>query len=103
MAKLENKLRSREHNLDKKIEILERKEGEIEKEISDLEAQDHKYKKLIKETEESLENYRRLLNQTAKMSAEEAKRQLMKSMEDVAKSEIEEKLAQLEEESKKKG
>lgn len=99
--KLENKIKQREQTLEKKIEILEKKETDLRQLEIKLTAEEQRFQKLTLETTEALEHSRRTLQNIAKMSAEEAKRELIKSLEDEAKKEAREKIRVIEEQYRK--
>ena len=100
ISKLENKLRSREQNLEKKLSIIEMKEQDVESTINRLDEQEKRYKRVITENEELLEKNRSTLQNIAGLTADEAKRELMRTMEDVAKKEAQSRLKRIEEECK---
>ncbi len=100
IIKLESKIKSREQNLEKKFEIIEKREGEIEQQKVKLDNEEQQYKRLIVDYEKNLEQSRRMLQSIANLSAEEAKRELIKSLEKDARREAQEKLRQIEEETR---
>ncbi len=97
---LEKRLAQKEQNLDKKTEFLEKRDGENnrrEKEILGKE-------RLLAEKEEKCERRQKeqmqLIEKISGMSAEEAKRQLMGSMEQEAKFESAKMIKRIEDEAK---
>ncbi len=100
ITKLEQKIKNREDALDKKIAGLERREQELSTYAKKLESEEVRYQKLITDTEETVDRSRKTLQQIAGMSPEEAKRELMKSMEAVARKEAQETIRRIEEETK---
>ncbi len=101
MAKLENKIKQREQQLEKKMEIVDKREQELGALEQKLQKDDQTYQKLTVECAETLEHARRTLTNIAKMSQDEAKRELIKSLEDEARKEARERLRQIEEQIKK--
>jgi ribonuclease Y len=101
LAKLENKVKQREQTLEKKLEIVEKRENELTTLESRLQKEEQTYQRMNVECTETLERARHTLQNIAKMSVEEAKRELIKSLEDEAKKEARERLRQIEEEARK--
>jgi ribonuclease Y len=103
LNELERRLVRKEENLERKYQILERKERDFtqkerrlytrEQEIGEKEKE---FERLNKEALEEMER-------VASMSQEEAKRELMKKMEDEAKLEAVQVLRKIEEETREKG
>jgi len=98
--KLEKKLKQREETLEKKLEIVEKRENDAESHIDNLKREDERYKRLIAESELSLEKSQSLLQNIAKMSIEEAKEQLIKSLEDQARKDAKERIKEIEEQTR---
>ncbi len=97
---LEKRLTQKEENLDKKVNLLELKETEIKKREKRLEGfekniaeKEQTYQQLIKECRVRLEK-------VAGISSEEAKQQLLASMEEEAKHEAAKRIKEIEEEAK---
>ncbi len=101
LSKLENKVKAREQNLEKKLSIVENKERELEKTSADLVDQEQRYKRLISENEKLVDQNRKVLQSISKLTAEEAKRELMKLMEDDARRECQLRIQEIEEETRK--
>lgn len=101
--KLETKVKNREQALEKKLEILEKKEGDMEKMSQHLQDEERRYNRLIAECEETLEQNRKTLESIANLSQEEAKRELVKSLETEAKAAAREQLRTIEEETRMEG
>jgi ribonuclease Y len=101
MQKLESKIKQREQALEKKLEVLDKRETEPGTLEHKLQRQEQDYQRLTVETTETLDHARRTLQNIAKMSAEEAKRELIKSLEDDARKEARERLRAIEEQTKK--
>lgn len=96
ITKLEQKLKSREENLEKKLSQLDRREQELESLSKKAQAEEQHYQKLSVECESVLENSRKTLESIANMSQEEAKRELIKSLESQAKKDAQEMIRQIE-------
>ncbi len=100
IQKLENKIKQKEQNLEKKYSLMEAKEAMLDKQQVQLQEDDARYKRLIGECEKTLEQSRRTLQNIAGLSAEEAKRELIKSLEDEAKKEAATRIQEIEEQTK---
>jgi len=100
LQNLERRTIQRESHLDKKIELLDAKEGDIGKREKALIQQERSVAEQEKKVTALLEKQRSQLENIAKMSSEEAKRQLMESMEEEAKHEAAKKIKRIEEETK---
>lgn len=98
--RLEQKIKSREETLDKKLGSIERKERELENSEKRVQAEEQRYARLIVEHEATVERSRRTLQTIANMSPEEAKRELIKSMEIEARKEAQEVIRKIEEETR---
>lgn len=101
MSKLENKIKQREQSVEKKLEIVEKRESELTTLEQRLKKEEESYLKLNVECNETLEHARKTLQNIAKMSPDEAKRELMRSLEEEARKEAKERLRQLEEQMRK--
>lgn len=102
LQKLERRLLQKEEHLDKKVDLLDQKEINISKREKNLVHQEKntsekekKYHKLIKDQTEQLERI-------AGISSEEAKKRLMKVMENDAKHESAKKIKRIEDETREK-
>jgi ribonuclease Y len=100
ISKLEQKLKSREDTLEKKLSQLERREQELESLSKKAQSEEQRYQKLSVECESTLENSRKTLETIANMSQEEAKRELIKSLESQAKKDAQELIRQIETDAK---
>ncbi|NRA64293.1 MAG: ribonuclease Y [Pseudobacteriovorax sp.] len=98
--KLENKVKSREQSVEKKLSLVEKKESDLERMTSHLNQQESQYKQMITELKSSIESNRKTLENIASMSQEEAKRELISSLEEDAKKDAAEQLRKIEEETK---
>lgn len=100
LQNLERRIAQRESNLDKKIELLETREGEIVKKERALLQQEKMVQEMEKKVSELLQKQRIQLENISKMTAEEAKRLLMESMEEEAKHEMAKKIKRMEDEAR---
>lgn len=96
MLKLEQKLKSREESLEKKISILEKKEQDLESLNKKLQQDEVNYQKLSVEHQTSIDKVRKTLESIAMISQEEARRELVKSLEDQARKDAQETIRQIE-------
>lgn len=100
LQNLEKRLMQREENLDRKVDLLEKKE----RDITNRDKETQQRERLLKEKEEKYEalltEQRRSLERISGMTAEEAKRALMDSLENETKLEVASKLKKMEEEAK---
>lgn len=100
LQKLEKRLLVKEGNLDKKVDLLEKKElerGKKDKKLNQLERTLEEKEKKLKEL---YEDARRQLERIAKISQEEAKKMLIDSMVEEAKHDAAKRIKQIEEEMK---
>lgn len=93
LQKIEFRLLQREENLDRKVELLEKKDSELQKARGQLEAKD-------KEIENLLNEERVRLERLSGITGEEAKRLLMQNIEDEAKYDASKMIMQIEEEAR---
>jgi len=100
-SKLENKLKAREQTIEKKLSGIEKRERDLEQSNQSLVEQENRYKRLVTECERSLDNSRKTLQNIARLTAEEAKRELMKLMEEEARKECQARIQEIEEETRK--
>jgi ribonuclease Y len=100
IAKLELKLKTREESLEKKINQLDSREQELEKLTKKLQSEEANYQKLNQESLLALQQSRKTLESIANMSQEEAKRELIKSLEVQAKKDAQELIRQIETDAK---
>lgn len=100
IQKTEKKINEREQNLEKKLGIMDVKEKELDELSYKLEQEDSRYKRLIVEAEEAIEHNRKTLQNIAKMTVDEAKQELIRTLEVDAKKEAAERLRRIEEDTK---
>jgi ribonuclease Y len=100
MQKLEQKIKLREQALEKKLSVLDKKEADLEKMSGHLQDEESKYKRLVKDCESSLDQHRRTLESIAKLSQEDAKKELVRSLESEAKKEARETVKKIEDDAR---
>ncbi len=100
ITKLEQKLKGREESLEKKMSHLDSRELELETMTKRLHAEEINFQKLNQECQTSLERSRKTLESISNMSQEEAKRELIKSLEAQAKKDTQEMIRQIEADAK---
>jgi len=96
----ERRLTQKEEGLDKKVDLLDKRESEVVKRERELTAKEKVALEKEERFEKGLRDQRQLLEKIANMTAEEAKRQLMVSMEDEAKYEAAKTIKRIEDEAK---
>ncbi|MFO8057845.1 MAG: ribonuclease Y [bacterium] len=97
---MQQRLIQREENLDKKIDVLDRKELEIQEKTKKLQSQEQDLKNRSDKLRQKEEEAQRELERVAGMSAQDARKQLIDSMVEEAKHESAKKIRQIEEESR---
>ncbi len=100
ITKLEQKLKSREESLEKKITGLDSREQELEGLTKKLHQDEAQYQKLNQECISMVERSRKTLESIASMSQDEAKRELIKSLETQAKKDAQDMIRQIESDAK---
>lgn len=100
LSALEKRLMSREENLEKKFDQLEEKEAAVKRQDQSMIDKKKHMDALEKKQLEMVEEARRALEKAAGYSQEEAKKQLMASLIDVAKGEAAKTIKQIEDEAK---
>ncbi len=100
LQNLERRILQKESHLDKKVELIETREEEINRRERFLSQQERAVSEQDKKLASLIEKERVQLESIARMSAEEAKRFLMESMENEAKHEAAKKIKKIEEETK---
>ena len=97
---LERRLTQKEESLDKKTDLIEKRESEAARREKELTAKEKIAQEKEERFEKGIHEQRQMLEKIANMTAEEAKRQLMVSMEDEAKYEAAKTIKRIEEEAK---
>ena len=93
ITRSERRLAQKEENLDKKAEQLERKGEQLDKKLKDNDA-------VREQIEITLEQQKKILEQLSGLTAEEAKAELVASLESKAKFEFAQRMTELEEQFK---
>ncbi len=96
----ERKLTQKEENLDKKMDVIEKRESDMIRRERELTAREKNAIEKEERFDKGLREQRVMLEKIANMTAEEAKRQLMVSMEDEAKFEAAKSIKRIEDEAK---
>ena len=96
----ERRLTQKEESLEKKIDLIERREVDAVRRERELTAREKVAIEKEERFEKGLREQRQMLEKIANMTAEEAKRQLMVSMEDEAKYEAAKTIKRIEDEAK---
>ncbi|MDH4162701.1 MAG: ribonuclease Y [Nitrospirota bacterium] len=96
----ERRLTQKEENLEKKVDVVDKRESDVIKREKELTAREKVAQEKEERFERGLKEQRQLMEKIASMTAEEAKRQLMMSMEDEAKFEAAKTIKRIEDEAK---
>jgi ribonuclease Y len=96
----ERRLTQKEEALDKKVDLLEKRETDVVRRERELSAREKIAIEKEERFEKGLRDQRQMLEKIANMTAEEAKRQLMLSMEDEAKYDAAKTIKRIEDEAK---
>ncbi len=96
----ERRLTQKEENLEKKVDFVEKRESDVIRRERELTAREKVATEKEERFEMGLREQRLMLEKIANMTAEEAKRQLMMSMEDEAKHEAAKTIKRIEDEAK---
>lgn len=93
VSRSERRLAQKEENLDKKTEQLERKNEQLERKLKENDA-------VREQIDQTLDQQKKVLEQLSGLTAEEAKAQLLASLESKAKFEFAQRMSELEEQFK---
>ncbi|HWR72182.1 MAG TPA: ribonuclease Y [Nitrospirota bacterium] len=96
----ERRLTQKEEAFDKKMDLVEKRETDVIRQEKELAAREKVTQEKEERFERGLREQRQMLEKIANMTAEEAKRQLMLSMEDEAKYEAAKVIKRIEDEAK---
>lgn len=96
----ERRLSQKEENLEKRMEAVEKRESEAARRERELTAREKSVQEKEERFEKGLREQRQMLEKIAGMTAEEAKRQLMMSMEDEARYEAAKTIKRIEDEAR---
>lgn len=99
--KLEQKTRQREKALEQRIDQINSRERQIEDKEKKLHHEEKRYLRKIAECEIAIEKNQKTLEKIANMSADQAKQELMKSLEEQARKEAQKMIRQIELDTKK--
>ncbi|MFH1594719.1 MAG: ribonuclease Y [Candidatus Omnitrophota bacterium] len=102
LAQLERRLLQREENLDRKIDMLDKKDKEAEAKYRDLQAREKELIEKDKKLLDLLQEEKERLQRVSGMTVDEAKRILLKRLENDVKQESAYMVKRLEEEAKEK-
>jgi ribonuclease Y len=100
LQKLENRLLHKEENLDKKVDLLDQKEMNLSRRERAISQQERSVQEKMQETELLLEEQKARLENLAGISAEEARNQLIHSIQEEAKERAAKSLKQIEDETR---
>jgi ribonuclease Y len=100
VQKIEKRLAQKEENLEKKVELIDQKEVAITRREKNLEGREKAVKDMEEKYTHAIEDQRKMLEKISGMTAEEAKRLLMQSLENEAKHEAARTIRRVEEETK---
>ncbi|MGE5174040.1 MAG: ribonuclease Y [Betaproteobacteria bacterium] len=96
----ERRLTQKEENIEKKVDLVEKRESDVIRRERELTSREKVAIEKEERFEKGLREQRQMLEKIANMTAEEAKRQLMLSMEDEAKFEAAKTIKRIEDEAK---
>ncbi len=96
----ERRLTQKEENLEKKVDLVEKRESDVIRRERELTGREKVAVEKEERFEKGLREQRLMLEKISNMTAEEAKRQLMMSMEDEAKFEAAKTIKRIEDEAK---
>jgi ribonuclease Y len=97
----ERRLDEREQQLERKIELLERREGELEARVAGVAGLEQRVAAQEGELRQLVVDQRRRLEAVAGMSAAEAKKELVRSIEDEARAEAAQSVRQVREQARR--
>jgi len=96
----ERRLTQKEENLEKKVDLVEKRESDVVRRERELTAREKAAVEKEERFDKGLREQRQMLEKIANMTGEEAKRQLIVSMEDEAKHEAGKTIKRIEDEAK---
>lgn len=97
---IEKRILTKEENLDRKVEVIDKREGEIRRNEQSLETKRKTVEDLEKKYEGMIEDSKQILEKMSGMTAEEAKRMLVEKVTNEAQHEAAKKVKQIEDEAK---
>lgn len=101
MVKLEKKIKHRETLLTTRQEAIEEREAKSSEKEKKLAVEEKRHLRLLADYEITIEKNQRTLEKIANMSAEEAKKELTRSVEDEARKEAQKTIRKIEQEARK--
>ena len=90
LIKLENRIKQREKNIERKSQLLEKKERELSQQEQELRDEESRCRRLTVEVEDNLGQVQDRLKRVTNMSVEEAKQELIQSIEAEARQDARE-------------
>lgn len=102
MQNAERRLSQKESNIDKKLDTLERKEEDLARKDKDLSNKNSQLEGKLKEYDRMLSQSRELLEKISNMTADEAKKMLIQSIEEESRFEAMKTVKKIEEEAREK-
>lgn len=102
MQNAERRLSQKESNIDKKLDTLERKEEDLARKDKDLSSKNSQLEGKLKEYDRMLSQSRELLEKISNMTADEAKKMLIQSIEEESRFEAMKTVKKIEEEAREK-
>lgn len=100
LQKIEKRLAQKEENLEKKVDLMDQKETALSRREKSLETQEKQVKELEIKYTQAADEQKKLMEKISGMTAEEAKRILMQSLENEAKHDAARTIRRIEEETK---
>lgn len=100
LANLEKRFLQREENLERKMDLLDKKEAELSRREKELSSKEKTLDEKIDLYNKGLKEQREMLEKIARMSSEEAKKQLMKDIEEETRLESAKMIKRIEDEAR---
>lgn len=100
ISKLENKIKQREQTLEQKLEAVDKRENEVEQLEKKIQLEEKRYHRMIAECDLLIEKNQKTLEKVASMSADEARKELLKSLEEAARKDAKEIVRKIEHETR---
>jgi ribonuclease Y len=100
ISKLEAKIKQREQTLEQKLGTVDKRENEVEQLEKKIQLEEKRYHRMVAECEILVEKNQKTLEKVANMSADEAKRELLKSLEEAARKDAKEIIRKIEHETR---
>lgn len=100
LAILEKRFLQREENLERKMDLLDKKESELSRKEREFCSKEKALEEKLEFYNKGIKEQREMLERIARMSSEDAKKQLMKALEDEARFEASKMIKRIEDESR---